>query len=87
LVVGLDSLIEPPNNIVASWGLSATEDNANPALGTKGIGSLREMIFATQKEFSCAGTWKMYLTTWCSDMALALGTTAVFLRKWAIGCP
>jgi hypothetical protein len=48
-VVGLDSLIEPPNNIMASWGLSAIEDNANPALGTKGIGSLREMIFATQE--------------------------------------
>jgi hypothetical protein len=38
LVVGLDSLIESPNNIVASWGLPATEDNANPALGTyKGL--------------------------------------------------
>ena len=52
LVVGLDSLIESPNNIVASWGLPATEDNANPALGTKRIRftSLRD-DFARQKIF------------------------------------
>jgi hypothetical protein len=57
LVVGLDSLIESPNNIVASWGLPATEDNANPALGTKGIRftSLRD-DFREAKDFSCIGT-------------------------------
>lgn len=35
LVVGLDSLIQSPNDIVASRRLPSTEDNANPAHGTK----------------------------------------------------
>jgi len=35
LVVSLDSLIESPNDIVASRGLPSTEHNANPAPGEK----------------------------------------------------
>jgi hypothetical protein len=30
-VVSLDGIVESPNNIVASWRLSSTEDNTNPA--------------------------------------------------------
>lgn len=35
LVVSLDCIIESPNNIMASWRLPTTEDNANPACRTQ----------------------------------------------------